>query len=342
MVWISFGFILPISSEYNYILKIVFSLLNLELGFELCFYKGMTMSIKTGLQFMFPIYLWLLVLIMSLISRFSNKFANLTVNYSVQVLSTLLYLSFSKLLLTIINIFIPASVYTPNGTLTVWYSDGNVSYWNDTGHLILLIISFMLSVLYIIPFLIWGLLASYLSGKSKWIRKRRNFVDVFHGQYREGWGWWFGARLFVLLMCSISYTMLRGKNISLLLLVNISILAPFVFTQIYFHPFRLKWVSFIDSVMLVNLLVASFTFLYSVDHNDATYAQYAVSVLLSLIVVFSFLYICVKFLCKFKYGKNLIEGAQVVFLRKLHQKESFIDEDNNYINEFREPLINDY
>ena len=342
MVWISFGFILPISSEYNYILKILFSLLNLELGFELCFYKGMTMSIKTGLQFMFPIYLWLLVLIMSLISRFSNKFANLTVNYSVQVLSTLLYLSFSKLLLTIINIFIPASVYTPNRTLTVWYSDGNVSYWNDTGHLILLIISFMLSVLYIIPFLIWGLLASYLSGKSNWIRKRRNFVDVFHGQYREGWGWWFGARLFVLLMCSISYTMLRGKNISLLLLVNISIFAPFVFTQIYFHPFRLKWVNFIDSVMLVNLLVTSFTFLYSVDHNDATYAQYAVSIFLSLIVVFSFLYICVKFLCRFKYGKNLIEGAQVVFLRKLHQKESFIDEDNDYINEFREPLINDY
>ena len=302
MVWISFGFILQISSEYNYILKIVFSLLNLELGFELCFYEGMTVSIKTGLQFMFPIYLWLLVLIMSLISRFSNKFANLTVNYSVQVLSTLLYLSFSKLLLTIINIFIPASVYTHNGTLTVWYSDGNVSYWNDTGHSILLIISFMLSVLYIIPFLIWGLLASYLSCKSKWIRKRRNFVDVFHGQYREGWGWWFGARLFVLLMCSISYTMLRGKNISLLLLVNISILAPFVFTQIYFHPFRLKWVSFIDSVMLLNLLIASFTFLYSVDHNDATYAQYAVSVLLSLIVVFSFLFICVKFLCKFKYG----------------------------------------
>ena len=135
MIWISFGFILPISSEYNYILKIVFSLLNLELGFELCFYEGMTLSTKTGLQLMFPIYMWLLVLIMSLISRFSNKFANLTVNYSVQVLSTLLYLSFSKHLLTTIDIFIPASVYTPNGTSTVWYSDGNVSYWNDTGHI---------------------------------------------------------------------------------------------------------------------------------------------------------------------------------------------------------------
>ena len=110
------------------VLKIAFSLLNLELGFELCFYKGMRMSTKTGLQFMFPIYLWLFVLIMSLISRFSNKFANLTVNYSVQVLSTLHYLSFSKLLLTIIDIFIPTSVYTPNETLTVWYSDGNVSY----------------------------------------------------------------------------------------------------------------------------------------------------------------------------------------------------------------------
>ena len=56
---------------------------------------------------------------------------------------------------------------------------------------------------------------------------------------------------------------------------------------------------FIDSVMLVNLLVASFTFFHSVDHNDATYAQYAVFILLSLIFVFSVIFICIKFLCKF-------------------------------------------
>ena len=34
---------------------IVISLLNLDLGFPLCFYKGMTTTDKVGLQFVFPI-----------------------------------------------------------------------------------------------------------------------------------------------------------------------------------------------------------------------------------------------------------------------------------------------
>ena len=34
------------------------SLLNLDLGFPLCFYEGMTTAGKVGFQFLFPVYLW--------------------------------------------------------------------------------------------------------------------------------------------------------------------------------------------------------------------------------------------------------------------------------------------
>ena len=40
-------------------MKIFVSLTNLNLGFPLCFYDGMTTAIKTGLQFIFPVYILL-------------------------------------------------------------------------------------------------------------------------------------------------------------------------------------------------------------------------------------------------------------------------------------------
>jgi len=49
--------------------EIFLSFLNLELGFPLCFSSGMNTALKTGLQFIFPIYLWTIVIILIFPSR---------------------------------------------------------------------------------------------------------------------------------------------------------------------------------------------------------------------------------------------------------------------------------
>ena len=51
--------------------------LNLDFGIESCFYEGMDAYTKTWLQFMFPVYIWVLVGLMILISHFSQSFASL-------------------------------------------------------------------------------------------------------------------------------------------------------------------------------------------------------------------------------------------------------------------------
>ncbi len=79
------------------IYHIIISLLNLELGFPLCFYEGMTPAEKLGFQYIFPIYLWSIVIGLVIASKCSIKISNLISNMSVQVLATLLYLSYSKL-----------------------------------------------------------------------------------------------------------------------------------------------------------------------------------------------------------------------------------------------------
>ena len=95
-------------------MRIFVSLMNLNLGFPLCFYDGMSTAIKTGLQFIFPVYIWTIVIVFIVLSRYSIRISNQTAASSVQVLATLIHLSFSKLLITSIDILIYVRVQTGN------------------------------------------------------------------------------------------------------------------------------------------------------------------------------------------------------------------------------------
>ena len=60
---------------------------------------------KTWQQFVFPVYIWLLVGLIILVSHFSHRFANLLGNNPVSVLATLILLSCTKILRTLIAVF---------------------------------------------------------------------------------------------------------------------------------------------------------------------------------------------------------------------------------------------
>ena len=53
------------------------SWLNLEMGFDACFYDGLDTYWKTWLQLAFPIYIIVLVIIMIIVSEYSMKFSEL-------------------------------------------------------------------------------------------------------------------------------------------------------------------------------------------------------------------------------------------------------------------------
>ena len=84
-------------------ISIFLSFLNLNLGFPLRFYNGMTELWKTGLSLVFPIYLLTIVVILIILSGYSTWLSNRISHSSVQVLVTVVHLSFSKLLITIID-----------------------------------------------------------------------------------------------------------------------------------------------------------------------------------------------------------------------------------------------
>ena len=74
-------------------LRVFVTWINLDLGFEVCYYKGMNTIHKTALQFVFPFYLWLLT---GCIIYFSRRYAKITGKNSVKLLATIILLSYAN------------------------------------------------------------------------------------------------------------------------------------------------------------------------------------------------------------------------------------------------------
>ncbi len=117
------------SGETN-ILTVFIAWLNVDLGIETCFIDGMDAYTRTWLEFVFPLYIWLLVGIISLTNYYSMTVARIIgPTNPVSVLATLFLLSYTKLLRTIIATFSFTTLDYPNDrSVTVWVYDGNIGY----------------------------------------------------------------------------------------------------------------------------------------------------------------------------------------------------------------------
>ena len=118
------------------------SMLSLNLAFPFCFYNGMTELWKAGLGLLFPLYLLTIVVLLIILSRCSLRLSNRISDSSVQVLVTVVHLSFISMFTSISNIVTPINIYTndtSNPILKVWHRDGTVEYGKG-GHLILMIL----------------------------------------------------------------------------------------------------------------------------------------------------------------------------------------------------------
>ena len=80
--------------------------INLDLGIEACFYNGLDAYVKTWLQFVFPLFIWFLVITIIVLSHYYTLAATLSGRNTVPVLATLFLISYAKLLRIIITVFL--------------------------------------------------------------------------------------------------------------------------------------------------------------------------------------------------------------------------------------------
>ena len=104
-------------SSSTKVVSVFISWLNLEVGFDICFFEGMDSYWKTWLQLAFPSYVILLVILIIILCNYSIRFSQLLSKRNpVATLATLILLSYTMFLRTSFAILSVAELNYPDGS----------------------------------------------------------------------------------------------------------------------------------------------------------------------------------------------------------------------------------
>ena len=222
----------PIFFPSTTFLSVFVAWMNLDIGMNSCLYDGMDFYGLTWLQFVFPVYIWLLVSIMIISSRYSTTAAKLVSRDAVKVLATLFLLSYAKLLRTIITVlsFTYISYEGSDGRMystAVWLYDGNIRFAAGK-HIPLLLVALGFGACYIIPFTLLLVLAPFLQARShhyralRWVNRLIPFLDAYQGPYSIRFRFWSGLLLImrVFLFVGFALNSLGDEQINLKLVIT--------------------------------------------------------------------------------------------------------------------------
>ena len=251
---------------------VLLSVLNLGLGFPLCFYNGMTELWKAGFSLLFPLYLLTIVVALIILSHFSLRLSNKIAHSSVQVLVTVVHLSFGKLLGSIIDVFTPAKVFTSEQTYHVWYWDGSVEY-GSKGHITLMVITSLIVFPLILPYALL-LFAKPLRHWTCANEYTRPIIEAIHAPYKNGKQYWFVARLLLLIMMYVLYSIEPYAQVIYIAIA--SVLFLFIIGQAMFRPYKSNFINLLDCWILFNLGFVYITIWY-LGHMEVTvYSKIAI------------------------------------------------------------------
>ena len=221
------------------VLSQMISWINLDFGFEICFYNGMDSYAKQWLQFAFPLYLWIIIIIIIQLCRRYGKISRLMGSHAVPVLSTLFLLSYTKLVRTIVIVLHKREVtlHCTNESVrsvSLWYEDPNVEYAKGK-HAGLFGFALLVSVFFVIPYTLFLLLnpfyEKYLSNlkllKKIWNRFKP-IIDAYSGPMKDEYRFWPGlllvARIPVLLSVTLVDSFIQSHSFLLSMLLTVLVI----------------------------------------------------------------------------------------------------------------------
>ncbi len=306
VIWINQGIFFPVLSEqtdssFYYFLRVFVAWLNLDFGIETCFIKGLDAYGKTWLQFVFPIYLWLIALLIVLLCHYSTKATKIFGYNAVAVLTTLFLLSYTKLQRTIV-LSLGASVlsqFNPNNVQVTWRLDSNIEYFGYP-HAYLFVIALAVLIFLFIPFILILLFAGHLhklpcASISRRVIKSRPLLDTFTGPLKAKHQYWVGltilVRGFLVVLAAILETAYPTVNIDLVVLLS-ALLFPVV-VKVY----KKQYLCLLELVFLINLMILGVAFLSTDDLESrvvCTCTSVAISFLIFLGIVVYHLYLIVR------------------------------------------------
>ena len=265
---------LPVESTD--VLSVFIAWLNLDFGIETCFYDGMDAYSKTWLQFVFPVYIWLLVGLMILVSNYSHRFANMLGNNPVSVLATLILLSYTKILRTLIAVIYITYLEYPTYNRRVWLYDANIDYLSGK-HIPLFLVAVLVFLFLFLPYTLLLLLGRCLQAIShlrlySWVNSARlkPFIDAYHAPYKPKHCYWPGLllvlRFFLLLVFALNPQQHSNANL-LVILVGAGILQLWAWVSGW--VFRNWCLDVLEGSFVLNLItLAAATFFVKLSQGN--------------------------------------------------------------------------
>ena len=241
--------------------------LNLDFGIETCFYNGLTIYAYSWLEFLFPLYLWFLIIIIIVGCHYSQRFSNRLGHNPVAVLDTLLLMSYSKILKAIIVPLSPTSlIQFPDASVKrVWLYDASIPYFREPGHIILGVFAIFVLFFLFLPFTFLLLCGHWLQAKShwrflSWINKLKPFMDAYHAPYRKNKRHWIG--LFLLARCGLfitfAFNAIGDYDINLLAVCSVVTGLSIIKGRVYEKSYN----DFLESSFILNLCIFSVATFY--------------------------------------------------------------------------------
>ncbi|XP_064386303.1 uncharacterized protein LOC135334877 [Halichondria panicea] len=374
VVWINNAILFPQQGRQNigyYIITVPIAWINLDFGIETCFIQNLDQVTKSGLQFVFPVYIWCIAGLIILVSRYSIKATRFFGRNSVAVLSTLILLSYGKLFRIITNVFTPSDISGSDGSIrSVWSLDGNVEYGTTRGHIVLMVVALLFMLLFWLPFTLTLLLVPFLKAKSDyrplcWINTFMPFFDTFYGPFKDKrqHQMWTGILLIsrVVILIVFSTTSTSNPNANILVMTIIATLL-LVYTSFVGYLYKQWFASVLEVLYLFNLIILGGAFLFyqiqseDVRQNDTLNPVTATSVCIALL---QFACIIIFHIAK-KVGPKLQRLAKKREMYTSIQEDELIESGRNevttqevtlgnatqqrqYYNatDYREPLLDD-
>lgn len=255
--------------------------LNLDFGFTVCFYDGMDAYVKTWLQFLFPLYIWLISGAIVYFSWRSKRVARLAGRNAVKVLATLFLLSFGKLIRTIIAAVSFTNVASVDGVInmSVWLPDADIHYLRDGKHIILFIVAIFAGLMSFFYTLMLTFIQCLRRAPNNitcgLVQKFKPLLDAYTGPYKNKYHFWTGLLLLLrtFLFVSFAFNLTIGPTLDFALIIIVTTLL-----MIAIQPgiYRNKLVGLLECSLYVNLILFSTVMMFTIGQytSQKTVAAY--------------------------------------------------------------------
>ena len=336
-------------------ITIFISWLNLDIGFDVCFYVenednlnvfDLDQLYKILLQLTFSAYLIILVIIIIVVSECSSKFATLIGKGNpVAVLATMILLSYAKLL-KVVRTSLFLSYWQPAfgsrnidvtrliNAVTFIETISNTEIKAESYALLtIIVLVFVLCLMYTILLFSWQWLLQYQDKAIfKWVRyqKLRHFLEPYHAPYIGKYRYWMGLLLFVRMLLYLISVVNFSLDPRVHLMSVIFVISGLIFLKgVIAKRVYKNWpLDVIETTIYFNLAAFSALTWFNLDFRGNQVAVAYTSVMITfglLLGVIVFHILCYTRLYRSSFVKKAFEWASSKLLKNQSTQGSLKD-----------------